>query len=305
VHYNGRVSQYKKIMHGVPQGSVLGPLLFIIYINDFSKHMCPCKTILFADDTTLIYTEKQLSDLSDHTNIVLEMSKKWFCANKLKLNDDKTQNLYFGSGHSNSVLDSVTLLGIKLDNNLSWCCHIDMLVSRLSSILHLFRRLVSIANMDTLVSVYFALFHSRLNYGIILWGNSSDAIKIFRLQKKVIRVIAGAGYREHCRPLFKYYRIMPLPTLFIYNMLLEIHDISSGVEKQSDIHHYNTRRADNLRTRRFRLSKSQKNSLDYGLYNILPTSLKSLNFKQFKSRLKSQLLDYCFYSANEFITCFS
>lgn len=300
VTFNNNISDFKSISRGVPQGSVLGPLLFVIYINDLCYHMLPDGCILFADDTTLSCSGiNKENTLQLAKNNVLK-AESWFTINNLKLNKDKTQSVIFSSGvpHDN---ESVKLLGITLDSSLKWTNHIDDLCKKLSSQVYLMRQLRKLFDNDTLLNAYYGVVHSSLIYGVILWGNSSTAIRVFRLQKKVIRIIAKVGPTEHCKPLFKKFKIMPLPSIYIFYSLLEIHSNYCRYNTNSSFHNYPTRSANLIRIPRFRLQRSSHNSLDVNLYNKLPQQIKKLNNLQFKNIIKRIMRDNCFYSIQEYM----
>lgn len=300
VFVNESQSDFRVISHGVPQGSVLGPLLFIIYANDLFHYLLPYKCVAFADDTTIINFGSNLENLKIRKATAFERAENWFSFNKLKLNSDKTQELYFSTRHSVTG-NSVKILGIVIDSRLSWQSHIEVLCKKLSSSIYLLRQLMTLVCFNTVRSCYFSFFHSHINYGILLWGNSCNSLKVFRLQKKVIRIIAGAGYRDHCAPLFKKFSIMPVPSLFIYATVQEIHKNKGTFSTNSEFHSYETRTANHLRVSRFRLTRSQINSLDVNLYNFLPPEVKSLNMFRFKNVVKQHILRHCFYSIEEYL----
>lgn len=300
VNLNNSVSDFEFIKYGVPQGSVLGPLLFIIYINDLYYHLLPEKCVFFADDTSLICSEKNKVNLSLTIKNMERKAESWFSSNNLKLNKEKTQQITF-SGTAPHVGVSVKLLGITLDSSLKWTCHIDLLCKKLSSHIFLLRQLKNILSNNMLLIAYYSTYHTFLSYGIILWGNSAVAIRVFKLQKKAVRIIANVGFRDHCKPLFKKYGIMPLPTLYIYYSLLEIHKNASTFNKNCDIHKYQTRSSNLLRAPKHRLQRSVNNTLDLNLYNKLPPKLKTLNNQQFKCNVKSIMLMNCYYSIQEYM----
>lgn len=300
VYVNDTFSGVENILHGVPQGSVLGPLLFLIYVNDFSNFMLPNQSVLFADDTSLVSTGKNLQMLSVNKDKALKLATEWFTVNQLKLNENKTKEIIFSSNSSSSE-QTGKLLGITLDGNLSWTTHINELNVKLSKSIFALRQLKKVVDLHVLKTAYYAMFHSHINYGIILWGDSSQSMKIFRQQKKALRIMMNAEYRDHCKPLFKSLGIFPLPSLFIYNTILEIHKNKSQFSKHLDIHHYQTRNAELLIKPCFRLTKSQKNSLNINLYNHIPEYIKQLNPKSFKLKMKSCMLENCFYSIDEYL----
>lgn len=294
-------SEFINIHHGVPQGSVLGPLLYLIYVNDFSQHMSSTKHVLFADDTTLLCSHNNIETLKLMSLEKEALAQNWFTCNRLKLNHDKTQRLIISSNNSLCNGDNVKLLGIHIDDKLNWNAHTEHLVRKLSSINFLLRKLQPILDTAVLKNSYFALFHSHLCYAVTVWGNSYNSIRVFRQQKKAIRIITSSKSRDHCRPLFLELNIMPLPSLFIYFSLIIIHERVSTLPKNADIHEHATRSAGSLRLPRFRLEMSSKNSLNLNLYNHLPNNLKMLNQSSFKRRVKRIMLRHCFYSVDEYL----
>ena len=134
--------------------------------------MYPTKCILYADDTTFVMPGSNVNDLTAFSNSNIEKSQVWFQANKLKLNSEKTQSLIISTNNRWVYGNFVNLLGIRIDDKLNWACHVNMATSKLSGITFLLRRLK--LHFDVLRMSYFALFHSELCYGIVLWGNNSS-----------------------------------------------------------------------------------------------------------------------------------
>lgn len=298
VRVDGVLSAPKRVQRGVPQGSILGPLLFILYTSDFAACRGSGACDLYADDTTLIDTASDSLSLPRVVGDTVEGALDWFLANRLKANSDKTQSIVFRTKRSTQV--SVRLLGIVLDDTLSWGPHLAYLSGKLASTVYLLRSLRDSIDVGTLVGVYHALFGSRVTYGVSLWGGSSDSIVVFRLQKWALRTIARVDRRTHCRPFFIQFRILTVPSLYILHSLAEVHRVADSFTRQSEVHDHGTRSSHLIRTRRFRLDKSTRNSLDLGLYNALPTGLKELSYCLFCSSLKRLLLGRAFYTVREF-----
>lgn len=296
---NGQQSELKTVETGIPQGSVLGPLLFITYINDLFEFLSPDLCVCFADDTTLISKNRDINTLEDIMCNVRNRATDWFTQNYLQLNDHKTQELLISTTHEHTNGSSVNLLGICLDDRLSWDAHILKLKVKLSSSVYVIRHLRNTLAFNALISIYYSLFHSHISYGVQLWGNAPGAQKIFKLQKKVVRLMGNLGYREHCRPHFVRMQILTLPCMHVYQQLMDVHKNINHLSFNSDYHSYSTRSANLIRPKKLRLEKSINNSLNIHLYNKLPNSAKRLPLMKFKKEIKGFLIANAFYSVPE------
>ena len=188
VSVNGHNSSHLNVTCGVPQGSVLGPLLFLIYINDLPKSSNKLSFYLFADDTNIYFESDNLNHLENVVNKELKHVKKWLDANKLALNIDKTNFIIFHSPH-NSLDRTVSIkvgrehvnharyvkfLGLLLDENLNWRYHLSELSKKLARTCGIFFKIRHLLPTNVLVSLYYSLFASFLQYGIIVWGLACD-----------------------------------------------------------------------------------------------------------------------------------
>lgn len=303
VNYNNLNSSLSAIKNGVPQGSVLGPILFLLYVNDLPSVVSrQSSVVLFADDTTILTRGDEAMSRES-----LDVTKIWFAANKLKINESKTQNMLFSTDKFATKSKPVKLLGITFDTSLNWSSHIDTLCSKLSTQLFLMRQLRSgIKCNRVMATAYYALVHSHLTYGVILWGCSSSAHKAFSIQKAAVRIVDAAECRAHCREVFKKYKILPLPCIYLFESLMQIHKNLPTIIRHSDLHGYNTRGADNLVTSYSRISTTQQNKIDVRLYNKLDLifkdkHIKDMSVNNFHKFVKTFLVEHCFYTVAEFL----
>jgi hypothetical protein len=137
----------------------------------------------------------------------------------------------------------IKFLGVNIVNNLSWKTHIDSLLPKLSSACYAIRALKPFVNQETLLMVYYAYFYSIVRYGIIFWGNSSYTIHVFRLQKRVVRIISGISNRNSCRQIFTTLKILPLLSIYIYSLVCFVVVNMDQYYFVSDIHNRDTRQA--------------------------------------------------------------
>ena len=213
------VSEFQPVPCGVPQGSVLGPLLFLLYINDFSN----CSEILdfhlFADDANLFYKHNNLKVLESNLNNELVNIHTWLSANKLSLNIDKSNFVIFHppqrklpfnvslslNGININQEYSIRYLGIIIDSNLSWKNQVSYIVNKIKRNIGILSKLHYYVNLDILVNLYYALVYPFLTYGLISWGNtySSTIQPLFILQKRAIRIMTFSKFHEYSRPIFK------------------------------------------------------------------------------------------------------
>ncbi|KAL1448040.1 hypothetical protein WDU94_013976 [Cyamophila willieti] len=266
---------------------------------------------LFADDTTILLSGANRSEVFQKLSAVLSDIQGWFTANGLILNASKTTYLYFNP-YQSQPLSSVTssnltvspsqeikFLGVVLDDKLKWKSHCEALKSRLSSAIfaiHSIRK--SVDSRPALLS-YFAYFHSLLSFGIVYWGFSSYASSIFLLQKRALRAVYGLRRDFSCRDLFRNNNVLTLYGQLAMDTCTLIHNLRHTLKKHSDVHGYGTRNRNNLVISRE--TKFQKSYLHAGIkiYNALPPNFKALNIEQFKPALKQTLLERSPYSIEE------
>ena len=217
-------SAVRNITTGVPQGSILGPLLFLIYINDLAQSCTTFNPIMYADDTNLISTICNFTtpdtDPSHNLNSELLKITDWLAVNKLSLNAKKTKMMVFHHEKKRlkptetpeltindqpiEKVNEFKFLGITIDTHLNWKPHINYIGNKLARITGILTRLKHSLPNDTLKIIYDALFLSHINYGLTAWGgNLKNTSRIGKLQKKAIRAITNSKYNAHTAPLFK------------------------------------------------------------------------------------------------------
>ena len=313
-------SDYVTISHGVPQGSILGPLLFLIYINDLILASNKFDFIMYADDTTLLYSQPELNGLEENLNSELQLISNWFKANKLVLNIQKTNFCVFqGNYHGMDVLqninvsidaipisrvDVVNFLGVKVDCNLKWDNHINYIKAKISTCIGILHKLKFCVPPFVLFTLYNALILPYISYCIVVWGNSSitRVDSLHKLQKKAIRICTGSRYDAHSGPLFHKLNTLNVHDLFKYHTAilgfnffqgLLPDTISAMFITNNQIHTHNTRSTNLLHLWKV-TNSSSKRTIRYNLpqvWNSLPSIFRLYaNLSLFKRKLKA---DYC------------
>lgn len=316
VEIEGNYSSPHNISVGTPQGGVLGPLLFTIFVNDMPNHVTAGKLFAYADDTALVVTGSTREELETNSEQVLSQFDEWCRVNKLTINYSKTKCVEFRlrveqgadpcrfpfGGEIIETVQQVKYLGTWIDSQLNWSKDIDETVKKLNSAFYVIRNLKRYLNPRSLITVYYGIVQSHLTYNVLLWGRASDLDRVFVAQKRIIRLMFGLDFRESCQGTFREKQIMTVVCLYIYKALARMHVRREMLPRHA--HSYETRGKNDIRLP-FHKRTAYEKSPDYAggaLYNKLPESFKHMTFKKFKLELRKMLVDNAFYSLDEFIT---
>jgi hypothetical protein len=319
--FNNVSSSYQDITCGVPQGSILGPLLFLLYVNDMVNCSKLLHFILFADDTNLFFSCKNINELIDTVNGELDKLAEWFRANKLSLNISKTNYILFGFKHGKQnmcrdilidgkSIEQVThtkFLGVYIDENLNWKYHTSQLSIKVSKNVGIINKIKHLLTKELLTSLYYTLIQPYLIYCNIIWGGASK-LALYRLsciQKRAVRLITRSPYRTPSSKLFYNLGILKLCDIHKFQQLMfmykAIHKVlpnscSQFITLSEKACWYNLRKDHQFAYSTFR-TKLRENSIAIAgprLWNSLPDHLQlPSSISIFKCKLvKMLLLEY-------------
>lgn len=258
VDVGGDRSSSRVVTYGVPQGTVMGPLLFLVYINSLSKCTKEGSIVSFADDTAIHYKADTWYDLKHKVENDFTHIQNWFQVNKLTLNLDKTKFLPFSSYSSEPIghleispevkipeAKFIKYLGIMIDVNLKWDQHIEHVVKKLRGLLSKFRYMKKYLNSSThLIMLFNALVQSQINYGILGWGGVYDVHlrKLNIMQKWIVRIIHGKKITYPSEPLYQKSKILDTRQLYTLKIIISI--FKRNIILRGKEHTYTTRNKD-------------------------------------------------------------
>ena len=274
VVFDGQESEIHGIQCGVPQGSILGPLLFILYMNDICNVSDIFFAIMYADDTSLVVNGKDLNTLIQLLNTALIDLCTWFKANRLSLNTTKTFYMIFHRArikHMSGVADSIVMdntilaktsslkyLGVIVDHKLNWIEHISYVRNKVSKGIGIMYKARRFLNKKSLLSLYHSYIYPYLIYCIEVWGCAapSHLHSLFLLQKKIVRIMTFAPYLAHTEPIFNSLELLPVEKIFINRVSIVMFKFSCNMlpdpiaklySKNKDYHSHNTRNKNHLK----------------------------------------------------------
>ena len=313
---NGHNSTLKEIKCGVPQGSLLGPLLFILYINDFCRSSNILSFILFADDSNVFFSHDNSNTLINIVNSELDKLTAWIRANKLSLNLQKTKYMFFSNTvedlPSDVIFDNTSLervsnikfLGITVDDKLSWKSHIVNISNTISRNIGVINKLKYFIPSSSLLTLYSSLILPYLNYGILAWGNTQKALldKLLLLQKKSLRIIFNKPSHFHTNQLFLENKILKVKDLYSFQLGQFMYNYNNNslpsafdnmFPRNQSFHNYPTRRSNEFHLPLLRTLLAQNTFIYTGphYWNSLKDDIRGArSLNTFKSKLKKDIL---------------
>ena len=318
VNYGGLDSTLLNITCGVPQGSVLGPLLFILYINDITNVSDLGQYVLFADDLNLFMSNKNRTILYENANAILQKIYEYCHANKLIINYEKccfiefnlrnenlTENPLFILNYKFKQVEECKFLGVFINSKLSWADQIKNVISQVSKSCGIMFSARKHVPQKILIKIYMALVQPYMMYCTPLWGSSKisvDMKKLFILQKKCIRIVSNKtakinGQFQHTKPLFSRLKILNIFNIYTYLTASEASKIINYKMPKNLKHMFVlSAHSDRLITPKFHLSLAINNSFIYNSQKILNFLLNhdipynKISINTFKKRLKNHLI---------------
>ena len=318
VFINGVLSEHEQIKCGVPQGSILGPLLFLIYINDLSSIIGIATTRMYADDTNLTFTACNIPELQEQMSVDIQCLKNWLIANKLTLNVIKTEFMLVGSRqriatmteNTNTFLNGISLnrvncskcLGVEIDEFLTWDTHIASVSKKVSSGISIMRKVKPFIPISSLLNIYQSIVEPYFDYCSIVWNGIGDnlADKLQKLQNRAARVITGAEYLTPTNEILNKLGWSNLKERRNKQKALMMFKIVNGMtprylkeifSARPGASVYNLRTSlDDIAIPRARTDYYRKSFAFTGakIWNALPNNMKSeLSFETFRNKLKS------------------
>ena len=317
VHINGKSSKIINQNTGVPQGSVLGPLFFLLYINDIYNSINTCDIRLFADDTSLFAHDKNLNLAKEKAQSAYIEIHKWLNCNRLTLNSTKTHFLIFHNknkyipdnlnvlecgNHVINRVKSIDYIGLKIDENLTWKHHVDKVTSSLIRYFAIFSKTRLFVNNSLGRQIFYALINSRIRYGIEVYGSCADSYinKLQIIQNKLLKLLMNIEPRYSTNLLHTNLKLLKVKDLhnfasllFTYECLNKKGPILFHEYFQYKQFHHNMRGSLKLNVPFSKTNTGRKrvNTRMAEEWNKLPANIATLESKgKFKRELKAFLL---------------
>lgn len=312
-------SNVSLIKTGVPQGSILGPILFLLFINDISTSVSPAGLCLFADDTSIAISNKSVEQLEIEAFIKGNSLVQWMCNNGLFVNTDKSKLIKFTkSGGMSPEINhlllnesgvescaSLSFLGVVIDCDLNFQQHVRKVSNKLNSCLFLLRRLSLYSNKKILLLAYHGCFVPHLTYCLPIWGSENCRTKkLFVLQKRAIRIVLGMHNMSSCRGIFRSNRLLTFPCMFIFESLVFLmKNLNLFPLPPTNSHNLRSKQSLSLAIPAHSSTHFEKQTFysSIKLFNKLPATLKTEhNLAKFKKVLRAFLVEKEYYSLNDY-----
>lgn len=322
VKIGNHTSEARDVLYGLPQGTVLAPILFIMYLNDIFNINIRGDIVSFADDTAIFFKGKSWEEVKRISELDLKMIKDWFDENILTLSISKTKYLPFCSYKSSLPLfteiniintdlvittcEKINYLGITLDSHLKWNHHINNTVKKLRSLLYRFKKLKDILSKEHIKIIYYGMIESIIKYGIIAWGgaNKTHIKPLILIQKMYLKILYGKPNLYPTELLYKESEMLNIRKL--YSQCLLIHQHKLYAETTLVNHIYNTRVKNKKQVKVIVAQKTIGTKcfiyLGPRLYNKLPENIKQNKpITKYKREVKKWLLNISYTEIETFM----
>jgi hypothetical protein len=317
VVFDNVCSNRELITCGVPQGSILGPLLFILYINDIAHVSDKLYSILFADDSNMFCTGSNINTLISTMNNELKKVIDWLNINKLSLNVDKSNYMVFSRKHILTVCDvsinstslnriyQTKFLGVHIDWKLSWNYHVTYVKNKIAKSIGILCKAKKTLKSDSLITLYYSFVFPYLSYCMEIWGGCCYTVlkPLFIQQKRIIKIISSDKGSLSSTSRFKQLKILTVSKVYVYKLLLFCFKYANNMLPnticdlfihRSEIHSYNTRNSNALELPRL-CPEYVKQSFKYNVIKVYNKAISmfdfALKYKTFKSKIREYLLD--------------
>lgn len=320
--YNDSESTSKKSVYGVPQGTVMGPNLFVMYINDIVQYVDKCEIQLFADDTLLYIVGENVCDIVNVVNNELAALQKWLSSNSLSVNTEKTKFMLVKSrynfidtvNHSGVYINGKKIeqvkeckyLGVVIDDKLTFSNHATYITGKIARKVNLLSRLKNLLSNWSKLLIYKTIILPHLNYcaSILFLLNNSEINNMQKRQNQALRAILKCNRYTNIKRMLEKTELLSIRQIVFLNAMTVIYKIKNGLFPRhlldelvyvEDIHSYQTRSRGNFYVKTVTTSYSQNNLFHKGLieFNKLPAELKSSgSLRIFKRECKKYCLHY-------------
>ena len=323
VLYNDVESSKKNIICGVPQGSILGPILFLVYVNDLMNVSRKITPLMYADDTTLFISGTDISDLINDVNEELVEYMKWMKTNKLTVNADKSHFMIFRknrsrfsgniphlclNGESIPRVSTVRYLGVLLNETLSWLEHVNHIKGKIAKGIGIISKARKYVNAKTLLSLYYSFIYPYLIYCVEVWGCTckTHLTPLIKLQKRAIRIVFSLSFEKNLKVVYKKFNILDLSQIYYFFTCLFVFKFRQGMLPdifdsffEYPFHQYRTRnhsRIMNIPPCKSSFSKMRMRYMGVKVHNAVFVNIQwNDSYESFKRNLKKYLV---FHSLN-------